>query len=42
MPMKRRRISINAPNVYEMVRKYLGLKVSDYVRSQNPVTYINC
>ena len=22
--------------------KYLGLKVSDYVRSQNPVTYINC
>lgn len=22
--------------------KYLGLMVSDYVRSQNPVTYINC
>ena len=21
---------------------YLGLKVSDYVRSQNPVTYVNC
>lgn len=21
---------------------YLGLKISEYVRSQNPVTYINC